>query len=381
MRTTTREGEILVRFRRGGVPARPGTPAGTSSSGSASRPLSARAWRVADYPGAVNATIAAAIVRLGGRPRARPGGQPHVRLRHAARRAPARRPRRRRASASTCPRRRSPRPARTSTRGRARRPTQVRLDVADVLRQPGGAGRDAGPASTYVLVDPPLGDDARHARDERRRCTRSLLEAAHAVVRARRAARRAHPRDHRHGALPARRLGVWQDKRADGPRVREGPPPADLPAGPHLIGPSDLLRSPAMGLFRRSPSRSARRQDAAIADFWSWWRRWAATGPPPCSTTTRGPRRTSNAFATSGRPQDRPAGPRRSRPAPVRVARHVLVVTAAGDPDLRELAQRWLAAAPAPDDAFEYAAFRQPVAEPRRHRRCASGTPRWTSPR
>ncbi|WP_291884648.1 RNA methyltransferase [Cellulomonas sp.] len=30
------------------------------------RPLSARTWRVADYPGAVNATIAAAMVRLGG---------------------------------------------------------------------------------------------------------------------------------------------------------------------------------------------------------------------------------------------------------------------------------------------------------------------------
>ncbi|HEY8722084.1 MAG TPA: hypothetical protein VIM26_26220 [Pengzhenrongella sp.] len=47
-----------------------------------------------------------------------------------------------------------------------------------------------------------------------------------------------------------------------------------------------------------------------------------------------------------------------------RVARHLLVVAAAGNPDVRDAARRWLAAAPFADDAFEYADARQPVADP-----------------
>ena len=58
--TDAADGAVVLRFRR--------TP--TLAEGwdvlvrLGSRPSSARAWRVADYPGAVNATIAAAIVRL-----------------------------------------------------------------------------------------------------------------------------------------------------------------------------------------------------------------------------------------------------------------------------------------------------------------------------
>ncbi|MCB2178111.1 MAG: hypothetical protein KQH57_20070, partial [Actinomycetales bacterium] len=48
---------------------------------------------------------------------------------------------------------------------------------------------------------------------------------------------------------------------------------------------------------------------------------------------------------------------------PGRAARHTLVVTPAGDPDLRDVAERWLAAAPEVDDAFEFATWRQPVAD------------------
>lgn len=47
-----------------------------------------------------------------------------------------------------------------------------------------------------------------------------------------------------------------------------------------------------------------------------------------------------------------------------RTARHVLVVTAAGDRELRGAADRWLAAAPAPDATFEYDAWRRPVPDP-----------------
>ncbi len=61
-------GAVVLRFRR--TPQV--DPAGPRPEGwdvlvrLGSRPSSARAWRVADYPGAVNATIAAAIVRLAG---------------------------------------------------------------------------------------------------------------------------------------------------------------------------------------------------------------------------------------------------------------------------------------------------------------------------
>lgn len=118
-----------------------------------------------------------------------------------------------------------------------------------------------------------------------------------------------------------------------------------------------------MGLFRRSAEQVRARQDAAIADFWSWW---SAEGHEQAAAVFDDDARTSqdlNAFAKSVSRRIDPLG-LAFETGPGRVARHVLVVTAAGDPDLRELAQRWFAAAPAPDDAFEYAAFRQPVANP-----------------
>lgn len=61
-----RDGELVLRVRRG-VLARPsGDPGWDVLVRVGPRPLSARPWRVADYPGAANATIAAAMVRLGG---------------------------------------------------------------------------------------------------------------------------------------------------------------------------------------------------------------------------------------------------------------------------------------------------------------------------
>ncbi|WP_421742865.1 hypothetical protein [Cellulomonas sp.] len=118
-----------------------------------------------------------------------------------------------------------------------------------------------------------------------------------------------------------------------------------------------------MGLFRRSPEQVRSRQDAAIADFWSWW---STVGHDQAAAVFDDDARTPqdlDAFATAVARKIDPLG-LAFETGPGRVARHVLVVTAAGDPDLRELAQRWLTAAPAPDDAFEYAAFRQPVADP-----------------
>ncbi|WP_034609707.1 methyltransferase [Cellulomonas sp. URHD0024] len=59
-------GELVLRVRRGVEPRPSGDPGWDVLVRVGNRPLSARPWRVADYPGAANATIAAAMVRLGG---------------------------------------------------------------------------------------------------------------------------------------------------------------------------------------------------------------------------------------------------------------------------------------------------------------------------
>lgn len=74
LRHDAEHGDLVVRVRRG-VPA-PGGPRGRSADAPdpgwdvlvrvGPRPLSARTWRVVDFPGAANATIAAAMTRLAG---------------------------------------------------------------------------------------------------------------------------------------------------------------------------------------------------------------------------------------------------------------------------------------------------------------------------
>ncbi|ROS23844.1 methyltransferase [Cellulomonas sp. PhB150] len=60
-----KDGELVVRVRRG--PARgEGDPGWDVLVRVGNRPLSARPWREADYPGAANATIAAAMTRIAG---------------------------------------------------------------------------------------------------------------------------------------------------------------------------------------------------------------------------------------------------------------------------------------------------------------------------
>jgi 16S rRNA G966 N2-methylase RsmD len=60
------QGQLVLRVRRGVRPGLSGDPGWDVLVRLGARPLSARRWRVSDYPGAVNATIAAAMVRLGG---------------------------------------------------------------------------------------------------------------------------------------------------------------------------------------------------------------------------------------------------------------------------------------------------------------------------
>lgn len=61
-----KSGELVLRVRRGVVTGPSGDNGWDVLVRIGPRPLSARPWRVADYPGAANATIAAAMVRLGG---------------------------------------------------------------------------------------------------------------------------------------------------------------------------------------------------------------------------------------------------------------------------------------------------------------------------
>lgn len=109
-----------------------------------------------------------------------------------------------------------------------------------------------------------------------------------------------------------------------------------------------------MRLFRRDarPHEPA----AAIAQFWDWW------GAEGCAAVTqaledRDPQRISDALGEAvaaihpDLAWELAAGD---------LARHVLVVTAEGDPELRPLASRWLRASPGIDETWEYAASRQP---------------------
>ena len=129
-----------------------------------------------------------------------------------------------------------------------------------------------------------------------------------------------------------------------------------------------------MGLFRKSPAQIRARQDKAIAEFWSWWE---TDGHDYAATLFDGDRQDPKALQSFARAVGDLIAPLdlAFETGSGRVARHLLVVTAAGDPDLRAVADRWLAAAPAHDEAFEYAAYRQPVADPSGIKLVYEGTP------
>lgn len=117
-----------------------------------------------------------------------------------------------------------------------------------------------------------------------------------------------------------------------------------------------------MGLFRRKPSpeQVRARQDEGIAAFWSWWLAEGRARAARAFDEGEGALELADHLSRRVHAID----PRLSfETGAGRSARHCLVVTAAGDPDRREITQRWLAAAPPADDAFEYAASRQPVAD------------------
>lgn len=102
--------------------------------------------------------------------------------------------------------------------------------------------------------------------------------------------------------------------------------------------------------------------DATIAEFWQWW---AAEGSAAAAATFDGERDDAalqRVAETVGSFAERlELGFEFGKG---RTARHVLVFTPAGDPNLAEVADRWLAAAPAADDAFEYDSRRRAAQDP-----------------
>lgn len=121
-----------------------------------------------------------------------------------------------------------------------------------------------------------------------------------------------------------------------------------------------------MGLFSKQGAEGAEGStvpQAAIDAFWAWW---AEGGKAEASELFAG-RGDEQRFAVFGEQLGelvKAIGDLAVATGPGRSARHLLVVTAGGDPDLREAAAAWLASAPAPDEEFEYADHRQPHPDP-----------------
>ncbi|PWD51723.1 hypothetical protein C8046_14770 [Serinibacter arcticus] len=125
-----------------------------------------------------------------------------------------------------------------------------------------------------------------------------------------------------------------------------------------------------MGFFTSRANRAAAAQDAAVAaqdaaivDFWAWWGDGGAAA-------------TAHAFDSRGKDVEalqRVGEELGARARAIglgfesgegRAARHVLVLTPEGAADAADVADRWLAAAPPADDAFEFDNRRRAAADP-----------------
>lgn len=101
----------------------------------------------------------------------------------------------------------------------------------------------------------------------------------------------------------------------------------------------------------------------AIAAFWDWW---AAGGKAEASElfAGRGDQGRFERFGEEIGARVQAIGDLAVATGPGHAARHCLVLTAGGMPELRGLAAAWLAAAPPADAEFEYADHRQPHPDP-----------------
>ncbi|WP_117210092.1 DUF695 domain-containing protein [Allorhizocola rhizosphaerae] len=112
------------------------------------------------------------------------------------------------------------------------------------------------------------------------------------------------------------------------------------------------------GLRRARLRPAARpRQAASIAEFWRWWSR--TRNEAAAAIQSGGAAGLADAF--SERVHAIHPGLEWEL-MPGRAAAHALVVTAAGKPELRAVAHRWLAQAPQPDAVWEYHCVR--IADP-----------------
>ncbi|HET9653725.1 MAG TPA: DUF695 domain-containing protein [Kineosporiaceae bacterium] len=120
-----------------------------------------------------------------------------------------------------------------------------------------------------------------------------------------------------------------------------------------------MIRWP--GLARRSrEERSGTRQAAALERFWGWW---VQTGAIEVATAIADQQPDRIVGDLSGRLDDVHPGLAWEL-GPGTTARHVLVVTCEGDPQLRALARRWRLGAPEADELWEFADTRRPVVDP-----------------
>jgi len=122
-----------------------------------------------------------------------------------------------------------------------------------------------------------------------------------------------------------------------------------------------------MGLFgRKDKDGTASADDGgreAIAAFWDWW---SASGKAEAAElfAGRGDQERFDAFGEALGSRVRAIADLAVATGPGHDAKHCLVLTAGGDPDLRDVAARWLAAAPPVDEDFEYADHRQAHPDP-----------------
>ncbi len=112
-----------------------------------------------------------------------------------------------------------------------------------------------------------------------------------------------------------------------------------------------------MGIFRRK--EAAVSGAGGIAAFWEWW---TASGAGECARAIAA-RQPEVVVETMSDRLGAVAPGLAWELAPGTTSAHRLVVTAAGNPELRAAARRWLRAAPPADATWEYADSRGPVGD------------------
>ena len=97
-----------------------------------------------------------------------------------------------------------------------------------------------------------------------------------------------------------------------------------------------------------------------VADFWDWWTRKGAR-VSAAAIEALDPQRVAEEISRRVAAVDEGLA---WEFAPGELSDHLLVVTAEGDPTLRDLARRWLLGAPDPDGTWSYADVRPPAQDP-----------------